>query len=103
MASQVGVFARNELPVTVSSPRLVNETRRLPQGSSNFLPTFLDSILVNSTTANRTEAFSEAQSHVLPSNFGSKDPQYYQSREQIIIAFITRAQSSRSEQEESRH
>ena len=76
MASQVGVFARNELPVTVSSPRLVNETRRLPQGSSNFSPTFLCSTLVNSATANRMEALSEAQSQVQHSNFGLEVTEY---------------------------
>ena len=76
MASQVGVFARNELPVTVSSPRLVNETRRLPQGSSNFSPTFLCSTLDNSATANRMEALSEAQSQVQHSNFGLEVTEY---------------------------
>lgn len=81
MASQVSAIARNELPATVSFSRGLKFT----EGPSKFSPTFLDSILVNSTTANRLEAFSEAQSQALPSNFGSKDSQYYQSDQSDLL------------------
>ena len=76
MASQVSANAHNELPPTVSFTNDGNEGLKFTEGPSKILPTFLCSILVNSTTANRMEALSGAQSQVLHPNFGTKDSEY---------------------------